>query len=302
MCGILGYSCSVSPSKEFLDKFSKLFVLTESRGNQASGLAWASENKIWWTKEPLSAEEYIKTKPYKQFLAEAPLLAIAHTRYATHGDIKTRANNHPHISAKHSLALVHNGVLYQHEELVSKHSLTMTGQCDSEVLIRLIDKFVGNKLTRKSVSEAMGKAMREVRGSASIALLSPDGIYLSRRTNPLCVAYVEKYDAIVFASEQDDIEAVFGDCLYYRMDDGMSRFIRWTNCEKLDIKNDSPAYQPYVFNSDTDWEKTPWGYRWKGAKVVNGMVETPGDSQDLNSDIPRDWETEQMGYNIWPID
>ena len=48
-------------------------------------------------------------------------------------------NNHPFASADGRFHLVHNGVLSNHEDVCERHQLRLTGNCDSESLLRLIE-------------------------------------------------------------------------------------------------------------------------------------------------------------------
>ncbi len=65
-------------------------------------------------------------------------MVLGHVRLATHGTPKDARNNHPH-SSEH-LHLVHNGILSSHRELVDKYCLRTESECDSEVLLRIVER------------------------------------------------------------------------------------------------------------------------------------------------------------------
>jgi hypothetical protein len=70
-------------------------------------------------------------------------VAVLHTRYATHGSIKDNANNHPVLSPDRSVALVHNGVIYNHDIVRGEipHKLP---DVDSSVIPALLQTFERN--------------------------------------------------------------------------------------------------------------------------------------------------------------
>ncbi len=183
MCGIVGYIGKEQAAPILLAGLKKL----EYRGYDSAGLAVRDEatGKI----------DVVKAKGRLHILEEKTdggksvpgSCGIGHTRWATHGE-PSETNAHPHSTDDHSVALVHNGIIENYQELKEKllkegyqfHSAT-----DTEVAVKLIDyyyKKTGNPL------EGIARAMLRVRGSYAFGILFkdyPDRMYAARKDSPL---------------------------------------------------------------------------------------------------------------------
>ena len=183
MCGIVGYIGKEQAAPILLAGLKKL----EHRGYDSAGLAVRDEatGKI----------DVVKAKGRLHILEEKTdggksvpgSCGIGHTRWATHGE-PSETNAHPHSTDDHSVALVHNGIIENYQELKEKllkegyqfHSAT-----DTEVAVKLIDyyyKKTGNPL------EGIARAMLRVRGSYAFGILFkdyPDRMYAARKDSPL---------------------------------------------------------------------------------------------------------------------
>ncbi|MGN1227078.1 MAG: SIS domain-containing protein, partial [Christensenellales bacterium] len=121
---------------------------------------------------------------------------IAHTRWATHGKISTK-NAHPHTSGK--VAIVHNGIITNYDKLkekLSKH-FKFYGECDSEVVAKLIDFYLKSNT---NILKAFSKAIKELEGSFAIECIiesEPNTILIARKESPI---YVCKHNKILYAS------------------------------------------------------------------------------------------------------
>ena len=113
-------------------------------------------------------------------------LGIAHTRWATHG-VPSERNAHPHISDD-GLAVVHNGIIENHEEIRSRLSLEgyrFTSDTDTEVVAHLIHLYWKRK---GDLFGAVQDAIAQLRGAYAIAVLSentPGSMVVARKGAPL---------------------------------------------------------------------------------------------------------------------
>jgi len=118
-------------------------------------------------------------------------LGIGHTRWATHGGV-TEANAHPHIS--HGVALVHNGIIENHEEQREKLralGYTFESQTDTEVIAHLIHHHLkkGDDLL-----VALQHTVKELTGAYALAVVSraePERFVCARMGCPLLVGLGE---------------------------------------------------------------------------------------------------------------
>jgi glucosamine--fructose-6-phosphate aminotransferase (isomerizing) len=113
-------------------------------------------------------------------------LGIAHTRWATHG-VPSERNAHPHIS-QDGLAVVHNGIIENHEEMRTRLSLAgyqFDSDTDTEVVAHLIHLYWKQD---GDLFAAVQKAVAELRGAYAIAVLSeknPETLTVARKGAPL---------------------------------------------------------------------------------------------------------------------
>lgn len=111
---------------------------------------------------------------------------ISHTRWATHGAPVTE-NAHPHTSGD-QLALVHNGIIENHEELrdeLQRAGCQFTSDTDTEVIVHLTARLMDSGL---DLFTALRGAVERLRGAFAIAMVSaaePGVIVGARKGSPL---------------------------------------------------------------------------------------------------------------------
>ena len=144
MCGIFGI---ISPQGRDLEReLELLFVLSESRGKEAAGLALQDGPGIKVIKEAQSASQMLKRKRYRTLMRqttddprERPITAIGHSRLVTNGLDAIAANNQPVI--REGLVGIHNGIIVNDAELWDRFKLERTAEVDTEVFLALVEKF-----------------------------------------------------------------------------------------------------------------------------------------------------------------
>lgn len=119
------------------------------------------------------------------------MLGIGHTRWATHGGV-TEANAHPHIS--HGVALVHNGIIENHEEQREKLralGYTFESQTDTEVIAHLIHHHLKSG---DDLLVALQHTVKELTGAYALAVVSraePERFVCARMGCPLLIGLGE---------------------------------------------------------------------------------------------------------------
>ena len=114
-------------------------------------------------------------------------LGIAHTRWATHG-APSEANAHPHVSG--GLAVVHNGIIENHEALRSRlqaAGFAFASETDTEVIAHLINLHFRQS---KDLLAATRAAVAELEGAYAIGVVSedaPNRLICARKGSPLLI-------------------------------------------------------------------------------------------------------------------
>ena len=182
MCGIVGAVAERNITPILVEGLKRL----EYRGYDSAGVAVFTKNG-----ELQRCRRVGKVAELEQALAGEPLtghLGIAHTRWATHGAPSER-NAHPHFSGE-QLAVVHNGIIENHEELRERLKglgYVFTSDTDTETIVHLLD----HKLQQTGdLTTALKAAIPELHGAYGLAVISAkqvDRILAARSGSPLVI-------------------------------------------------------------------------------------------------------------------
>ena len=228
MCGITGYI----GSKDSIPILIKGLRRLEYRGYDSSGVALFDNDKLVCLKRAGKVSDLkslIEDTPYKG------TTGIAHTRWATHGE-PNDINAHPQLDKTGKIALVHNGIIENHEtirEVLISKGISMTSQTDTEVLVNLIS-MIYYQDDGISFQDAVRAALGEVVGAygiATICLDEPDKIIIAKLGSPLVIGIGDKEYFI--ASDASPIIEHTRNVIY--LDDGEMACITRNNHQITDI-------------------------------------------------------------------
>ena len=184
MCGIVGAIADRDVVPVLVEGLKRL----EYRGYDSSGIAVLDGGHIRRVRRTGRVAEMESAATAEGFAAT---LGIGHTRWATHGGV-TESNAHPHIS--HGVALVHNGIIENHEE--QRERLRALGyvfesQTDTEVIAHLIHHHLQAGI---DLLAALQRAVKELTGAYALAVISeaePQRMVVARMGCPLLVGLGE---------------------------------------------------------------------------------------------------------------
>jgi len=184
VCSIIGYKGRSHAAPILIDSLSKM----EYRGYDSVGIATITGDKILVRKGVGKVVEVNKSLDLRKMLGQT---GIGHTRWATHGGV-TDNNAHPHSACTNEIAVVHNGIIENYNEL--KQELIVLGhtfrsQTDSEVIAHLLEV---HYLNQRDIKKAMIKTCERLKGSyAFVAIFKEGAISGARFDEPLIVGILD---------------------------------------------------------------------------------------------------------------
>ena len=210
MCGIVGAVAKSNIVPMLVDGLKRL----EYRGYDSAGVAVINDQAIRRKVNVGRVAQLEQDIDYDQLTA---LTGIAHTRWATHGGV-TADNAHPHIS-QNNVALVHNGIIENHQELreeLEAKGYSFYSETDTEVIVNKIDDFISQGT---DLLEAVQKTVVLLRGAYALGVISlsePNRLIGARARSPLLVGI--KDDEAFLGSDMSALIAVTNQFMV--MDDG----------------------------------------------------------------------------------
>ncbi|BCG62420.1 MAG: glucosamine---fructose-6-phosphate aminotransferase (isomerizing) [Methyloprofundus sp.] len=181
MCGIVGGIAQRNVVPILIEGLKRL----EYRGYDSAGLAVVADNEIY------RQRQIGKVKGLEDLLVADPFvgnIGIAHTRWATHGKPST-LNAHPHV-CKNKVAVVHNGIIENHEVLrqaQKAQGYTFTSETDTEVIAHQ----VYHELEQAgSLLLAVKNTIKHLEGAYALGVVSQDDantLITCRKGSPLVI-------------------------------------------------------------------------------------------------------------------
>jgi glutamine---fructose-6-phosphate transaminase (isomerizing) len=212
MCGIFGYVGSRNSAKICIEGLKHL----EYRGYDSAGIAGIHNGEL------IGCKEIGKIHVLEESILSQQLsfdLAIAHTRWATHGK-PSKENAHPHFDQHQKIAVVHNGIVENHfalREMLKQKGIIFKSETDTEVIAQLISYFYEGDLliaVQKSLS-----IMRGFWGLAIIHKNHPNQIIAAARDNPIAIGLSEKRFEAFVSSDANAFNIPDLDVLFLRNDE-----------------------------------------------------------------------------------
>ncbi len=182
MCGIIGILGKADAAPLLLDGLQRLAY----RGYDSAGVATLVNGHI----DRRRAEG--KLGNLADLLQRRPLagtVGIGHTRWATHGR-PTEANAHPHANQR--VALVHNGIIENHQELrteLEAAGVQFESETDTETVLHLVTHYLEQQMTPQ---QAVAATLHRLEGAFALAMIFAgrhDLMIGARRGSPLAVGF-----------------------------------------------------------------------------------------------------------------
>lgn len=202
MCSIIGYYGDNSAAPILVKGLKRM----EYRGYDSVGVATKFDNKIEVKKGIGKVSEVNKTFQLDKLPGK---IGIGHTRWATHGKV-TDSNAHPHPSNSGKIAIVHNGIIENFQELkenLEKDGYTFKSETDSEVIANLIQQ---NFEQTSDVKETIEKTVSKLKGHFAFVAMFENGVLAAARYHePMIIGvgkkeYFLSSDVLGFIEQTDD--------------------------------------------------------------------------------------------------
>ncbi len=241
MCGIVGYVGPQDAAPILVSGLGRL----EYRGYDSAGVAVCTRSGLKVRKVSGRVADLAAELPAR--FKGSP--GIGHTRWATHGE-PTPVNAHPHVDTAQRIAVVHNGIIENAEELRAKlaaDGVELVSQTDTECVAHLVARAFDEGA--EDLEQAVRAALRQVVGAYGLAIVDaehPDRIVVARNGSPVLLGVGEKEMFVA-----SDVAALIG---YTRqvvyLDDGELATITATGYRTYTLDARSTAKSP----STIDWD------------------------------------------------
>ena len=210
MCSIIGYSGLDSAAPILVKGLQKM----EYRGYDSVGIATKSGKKIILKK---GVGKVVEVNNSIMLDTLPGNIGIGHTRWATHGKV-TEKNAHPHSSNSGKIAIAHNGIIENFEELKSElqnKGYKFQSETDTEVIANLIQLNFDETM---NIKQSIMKTVNRLKGHYSFVVIFEDGTLAAARFHePLIVGvgknshyissdvlgFIEKTDDAIYVDNED---------------------------------------------------------------------------------------------------
>ena len=184
MCGIVGYAGPDEALPVVIEGLKRL----EYRGYDSAGVA-VLDGDLTVVKKAGKLEALEKALADAGAAVPPGRVGMGHTRWATHGP-PTDRNAHPHVDCAGRIAVIHNGIIENFDELRDRLELEghrFTSDTDTECVAHLVERGVRDG---QVLAEAVRAAVTSLEGAYALVVLSadePDVIVGVRVSSPMVV-------------------------------------------------------------------------------------------------------------------
>ena len=260
MCGIVGYVGKRDAVPVLVEGLHRL----EYRGYDSAGLAVVHRGRLQVTKTAGRVQDLRD----KLKASTKATLGIGHTRWATHGE-PNEVNAHPHTDTAGRIAVVHNGIIENAEQLRAQlqgSGVRLVSDTDTEALAHMIaaelaaaeagaGAGVGAGATQASLDDAVIRTLRRVEGAYGLVVLdtkNPDQLVVARNGSPIVLGLGE--NEMFVASDVAALVRYTRQVIY--LEDGEVATIRATDYRTTSLTgaqgDASKAKTPTTVDADAD--------------------------------------------------
>jgi len=287
MCGIVGYA----GARDALPVLSDGLKNLEYRGYDSAGVALCEGGAPTVYKTVGEVDDLRAVLPD----ASEATVGVGHTRWSTHGE-PTDANAHPHTDCTGDVAVVHNGIIDNYDDLKAELEAdghAFASETDTEVVPHLVEAELADGA---SPADAFAAAVARIEGSFALAMVvdGTDAIYLARQDSPLCVghgdgetfvgsdvtAFLEHAREVTYL-ENGDVAVVTADELVVEHDgERVERPV-----EQVEWEADAAEKGGYEHYMLKEIHEQPRALR----QTLSGRIDALEGEVDLDVDLPREY-------------
>ena len=246
MCGIVGYIGRREAMPVLLEGLHRL----EYRGYDSAGVAVVYRGKLQITKTAGRVQD-LRDRVNDKVRSH---VGIGHTRWATHGE-PNEINAHPHLDAEGHIAVVHNGIIENAEQLraqLTAAGVTLVSDTDTEALAHLV---AGELHTGGgTLEDAVCRALSRVEGTYGLLVLDvrrPEELVVARNGSPIVLGLGES--EMFVASDVAALVRHTQQVVY--LDDGEVATVRANGYQTRTLDNQQTSKQPMTVEAeDGDYE------------------------------------------------
>jgi glucosamine--fructose-6-phosphate aminotransferase (isomerizing) len=199
MCGITIFLSK--NKKNIIELIINSLYNIQNRGYDSVGISYL-KNMEWMIQKYASTNNIDSFEILKNKLTDiSSSIAIAHTRWATHGP-RNDINAHPHISMNKKIIIVHNGIITNYiflKNILIEKGYIFNSETDSEVIANLIEYEL---MKVNDINQAIKNTILELEGTWALSIIyteNIDQVYVTRHGSPLILGETE--NLIICVSE-----------------------------------------------------------------------------------------------------